>query len=110
MLKDMSLSKDEAKEYATPSVGDAPKYPWGLQINLCDDDLKKLGISNMPAGTKVTIVAEANVTSEGTNQNQSGETENNMTLQITSMDITGVNGTSAADKAKTLYSAGVSGE
>lgn len=103
MLKDMAMTPEEAKEYTSPSPSDAPKYPWGLQLSLCDDDITKLGIGNMAAGTKVTIMAEATVTNEGTSQNQSGEAENNMSMQITAMDITGVNGKTSEDQANDLY-------
>ena len=34
MMKDLQLTKEEAKEQMEPSADNAPKYPWGLCLNL----------------------------------------------------------------------------
>jgi len=46
------------------------EYPWGLRINLGNDELGKLGIdtSGMSAGDTVAIVAQATVTSISENE------------------------------------------
>lgn len=92
MLKDMSLSKEEAKEYNGMCCSDGsengPKYPYGLCIELNDGSLEKLGINELPAvGKKVLVFAEATVTSISQYQEQSGESESRLSLQITSLDI-----------------------
>jgi hypothetical protein len=98
-LINMQQSAEEAKEYAQPSVEDAPKYPWGLCITLNDDSLDKLGVKGLPAGgTEVTIIAKATVSRTSENQTQSGETERSLDLQITDMRLN----TGSSD-AKSMY-------
>lgn len=90
-MKDMSLTAEEAKEYA----GDmccgpdekGPKYPYGLTISLNDGSIEKLGITSLPmVGTKVNIMAVAVVTSIEQRQDSDGENETSMCLQITQME------------------------
>jgi hypothetical protein len=90
-LINMEMSKEEAKEYAQPSVSESPKYPWGLCLTLNDDSLKKLGVTKLPSvETVVTITAKATVSSVRENQTQGGESEASMDLQITDMQIDGI--------------------
>ncbi len=89
-LVNMEMSKEEVKEYQEgPSPSEAPKYPWGLCIQLNDDSLKKLGLDKLPsAGTEVALVAKAQVTRVSENQTQSGDSEASLELQITHMTVT----------------------
>jgi len=97
----MEMSKEEAKEYNNgPSPEEAPKYPWGLCIQLNDESLKKLGVDKLPqAGTEVTIIAKAQVSRVSENQTQGGESEASMELQITDMTMS----TGADDLLSKLY-------
>lgn len=58
-LINMKMDSEEAKEMTSPQQADAPKYPWGLQINLDDKAMEKLGLGKLSAGQEVTIVAKA---------------------------------------------------
>ena len=100
-LINMEMSKEEAKEYNNgPSESEAPKYPWGLCIQLNDESLKKLGVDKLPqAGTEVTIIAKAQVSRVSENQTQGGESEASMELQITDMTMS----TGADDLLSKLY-------
>lgn len=90
-LINMEMSKKEAKEYTQPEPSDAPKYPWGLCINLNDDSLEKLGLDKLPSvETEVTIIAKAVVSSTRESQTQGGETERSLELQITDMKLGGI--------------------
>lgn len=90
-LINMKMDAEEAKEQTQPTEKDAPEYPWGLCITLNDDSLEKLGVSELPKiGTKVTIMAEADVTSVSSYQTQGGEAELSVSLQITDMKLGGV--------------------
>ena len=89
---DMKLAKEKAKKMATgcePSVGKGPRYPYGLELNLEKDQLKKLGLSTKgrKVGEKGTIVAEYEISSISERQQQSGEDSQNMSLQITKLKI-----------------------
>ncbi len=85
----MKLSKEEAKEQTSCAPDqDAPRYPYGLSINLDDDSLEKLGIGNdVNVGDEVQIVASATVQSKSGYQTMMGDAENSLTLQITDMAV-----------------------
>lgn len=103
-LINMKMDAEEVKEQTNPTAQDAPKYPWGLCITLNDDTLEKLGIDKLPeVNTEVRIVAKAEVTSVRTWQTQGGEDESTVELQITDMQVSGMDtGTGAMlyDKSK----------
>lgn len=83
-------------------AGDLPPYPYGLQLRLNEEDMKKLGIDTMPTGTEVTIKASTTVTSTAEfDYIDEDETNNaNMTLQITDMEIDKIHD---SDVAKRFY-------
>lgn len=103
-MVNMQMSAEEAKEYAScsPSTDNAPKYPYGLCLDLCDDSLEKLGITDLPAvGTEMTLVAKVIVTRTGAYQTQGGEGESSMGLQITDMEL--ARPSTPRDVASNLY-------
>lgn len=97
---DMKMSKKEAQAEYEPSKDDLPAYPWGLSIRLGDDEIEKLGASDLKAGDEVTITCKANVTGCSSNQSLLGKTNNSIDLQITAMEIGDDGGTAVT---KTLY-------
>ena len=99
-LVNMKMSKEEAKEQSSPSASGAPEYPYGLQLNLDDDAMEKLGIGDgMNVGDEVTITAKAKVTSKSGYQTMVGDAENSVGLQITDMEVSG----ESSKASKTLY-------
>jgi hypothetical protein len=107
LLTNMQMSAEETKEYTQPEPADAPKYPWGLCISLDDGSLEKLGVDELPkVDAEVTIVAKATVTSVRESQTQGGESERNVELQITDMQIGGLKTDLAEQTAKKLYTKG----
>jgi len=69
-------------------------YPYGLQLRLCTDEISKLGIDvkNMKVGSKVTIVAQADITEIRQEENliysgKAPKSENHIALQITDMQV-----------------------
>lgn len=109
-LQSMALSPEEAKEMmgdcCAPSMmsdeDKGPKYPYGLTIYLCDETLAKLNLGTLPdVGTKFTLMAIVEVTSNSQRQTQDGK-DVSMDLQITDMALS-----SGPDKtpAQSLYSA-----
>jgi len=88
-LKSMKLAKREAQPEPTSIAGkdDGPRYPWGLQLELNDEALEKLGMSSLPkVGKTCTVQAKAIVTGVRENQNQSG-TNRSVSLQITDLGV-----------------------
>lgn len=86
-LINMQMSAEEAKEETQPSVAEAPKYPWGLNIRLDDDAMAKLGLSTLEVGSEVMIVAKAKCTSCSSREVQGGDSESSCELQITDMSV-----------------------
>jgi hypothetical protein len=91
-LTNMQMSEEEAKEYAgiatSEGVGNAPKYPYGLEVCLRDDSLKNLGIEKLPeVGTEMLLMAKVIVTSVRSSQQMDGDKESGCDLQITDMSL-----------------------
>jgi hypothetical protein len=79
------------KETAEPTM-DEPSYPWGLELSLNEDSIKKLNldIENVSAGDEVYFAAMAKVTRIALNENvdeRTGKTNKNgdVGLQIQKM-------------------------
>lgn len=87
----MKMTAEEAKDCGAICTQDGddkgPAYPYGLCIYLDDKALAKLGITTLPdVGTKMTLHAVVEVTSNSQRQTQDGKTVN-MDLQITDMEL-----------------------
>lgn len=99
-MVNMQQSAEEAREDAgllDTSTSDLPRYPYGLQLYLDDESLKKLGMSLPPIGSTMTLQAMVTVTSTSSNQTQGSEPETCLGLQITDMALAPAQGPSAAD-------------
>lgn len=103
------ISMENTPQEALQQVGmtpasDAPKYPWGLEINLNDDSLDKLGVKALPAvGTEVTIVAKATVSSTSERATEGEGACASMCLQITDMQLDGLDADLFGRAAEMLY-------
>jgi len=103
-LINMQMSAEEAKEYTEPSLAEQPKYPWGLCITLNDESLDKLNVKTLPTvETVVTIIAKATVSRISENQTQGGESERSMDLQITDLQLDGLETDLLGRAADMLY-------
>lgn len=93
-LVSMAMTAEEAAEYAggcpTPAGTDPdlPKFPWGLCIDLSDESLAKLGITELPpAGTEMMLAASVQVDTTGSSERIGEGREIRMSLQITAMAL-----------------------
>jgi hypothetical protein len=108
-MKDMKLTAAEAKAYdgecCGPSGADAgPRYPWGLELYLHDEVLKKLGMATLPAvGTELVLQAKVHVTGVSMRERQGGEKSQTLDIQITSMELAAPAGDVLGRAAKKLY-------
>lgn len=103
-LINMENTQQQATEQVSPSADKGPKYPWGLQISLNDDSLEKLGVTALPAvGTEVTIVAKATVAATREYSTEGSGSEASMDLQITDMQLDGLDQDLLGRAAKILY-------
>ncbi len=83
-LKLIDMKRDQPDEESGPTAMPAdlegPQYPYGLNINLCDDELEKLGITELPTvGGEVHGMFAGMITSA--NQ-EPGDGERRLSIQI----------------------------
>jgi hypothetical protein len=90
MQKTPEQVNEEVSANAAPMTAKAenvPKYPWGLCINLEDDQLDKLGIDGeCEVGDQIHLCAMAKVTSCSENETE-GKTRHRIELQITHLAV-----------------------
>lgn len=87
-LQDMKMNESEMKQYEGSVVADAPKYPYGLRIDLNQESLKKLGILSLPrVGDEFMLHAKVEVCCTSENENIKGEMQANVGLQIMEMAL-----------------------
>lgn len=74
------------KSMEVTSVPSEPKYPWGSELNLEDEAIKKIGIDieNTKADDEVYFVARGKVTNLSMRDNLGGK-QHSMSVQITDM-------------------------
>lgn len=103
-LVSMAFTAEEAAEYSggvTAAPGDQPKFPWGLCLELNDEALTKLGITELPAvGSTLLLQAHVQVVSIGESQQIDNDKESRASLQITEMAL---GAPEAGDPAEKLY-------
>lgn len=86
-LTNMKLTQAEAKDTECPCKPEMPEYPWGLQLDLNNDVLQKLGISLPQVGTTLLLHARAEVKRVSASDEMGGEKRMSVTLQITDMAL-----------------------
>ncbi len=90
-LTDLKITKAEAKKeskaYAISGPGDGERYSYGTRLTLDDAELKKMGITELPAvGTVLMFEAKAKVISSRQSASESSDSRS-IELQITHMDL-----------------------
>lgn len=82
-LTDMKQSKKVSEGVLEPS-----RYPYGLDLDLDSDNLKKLGIKELPdVGTEMIVVGVGVVTSTHTSERVEGKADRNITIQLQKLEI-----------------------
>lgn len=94
-MKDMKLSsmrlpkmsKKEMGEKMTVGIpGDRDEFPYGLRLNLNEDQIKKLdGLFEADVEGEVMIHAKAKIIDKRSHDMKGGKTERNIELQITDL-------------------------
>ncbi len=83
----MKLTKSEQSDIKEAVLSEAPRFPWGLSVNLDEDSLEKLKVEELPkAGDEFEMVATVKVTSVSENEDEGG-TRRSVGLQITDMAL-----------------------
>jgi len=101
-LTNMKMSKKEVKGDCCGEIAsEQPRYPWGLGINLDEESITKLGITELPTvGDPKMIVAYVDVTETREEDSVGGKKRRNIRLQITDMSL---EKKVKPNKLKTLY-------
>ena len=99
-LTDMKLTKEEGKEEYPTMVSEkstGPQYPWGLDIDLDNNALEKLGISieDFSVGDEIEIRAVGKIKRLSSALYEEEEQDDRMDIQITKM---GISSSSTFDK------------
>lgn len=102
-MKSMKLSKSEQKEMSVPVQVNKDEYPYGLRITLGKDQLKKLGLSKLPAvGDEFIADAKLVVKSVSAGAAESGEYAS-CDLQITDLGLEEDEAAKTNDTAKKMF-------
>lgn len=91
-LVNMAYTKAELKERNSPKtspsyLGEAEKYPYGLNITLNEDQIKKLGIKLPKSGSMMSLHAQCKVVSVSSNDRANGGTDRRIELQMQKMCV-----------------------
>lgn len=94
--------KAESDRWKGDSVEEMDDYPYGLTVNLDDDTMGKLGLTDkdFDTGEPVMLMAEAVITEDRINT-INGKTRRSMAIQLRKIAIT--QGDEKADVSTTLY-------
>jgi hypothetical protein len=106
-MTSMMMTKAEAKtmlgDCCPSDASNAPKYPYGLSFSLDEGSMKKLGMTELMAvGHKYTMIVKCEVTSTSQRQEQDGDTNMHMELQITDIEM-GDDSKPKTDRADKMY-------
>jgi hypothetical protein len=101
-LTSMKLTKKEATSSPAPAMPEAPRYPWGLTVDLNDEVLSKLKMTTLPS-VEDAFVLVAKVYVKGVRANETAESgkNRNVELQITALCLEDVD--DAAEYADVLF-------
>ncbi len=87
-LVNMKRSKQEIKEQSKPVGVGVNEYPYGLQLNLDDDEIDKLpGTETLQVDDYVVIKAIGKVTRVASNDISGGDKRRDLGIQIEKLDI-----------------------
>ena len=85
----VNMKRKKSESDSELSIDDN-EFPWGLQIHLHEDELKKLGIKELPeVGGEIGLEAKVTVTSASINETKDNGVDRSITLQITDLGLFG---------------------
>jgi hypothetical protein len=89
-LTNMKIKKKKVRNEAMALPDEnRERYPYGLEVSLNDESLRKLGLDVKDYDVKenLKLVCKAKITRLSSNENLEGE-DNHMSLQITDLSVT----------------------
>ena len=103
-LTSMKRTKTEKKEGSDMACcpGDQEDFPYGLRVDLRDEEIEKLKLALPEVGSTMVLVANAKVISVRESADENGN-DRNIELQITEMELAPYKNDNT-DHVKKLYS------
>jgi hypothetical protein len=97
--------KDAKKETIEAIENEEPKYPWGLQLNMNNDELEKLGLMDekIKVGDEIRIEAVCKVIGVNEDETLNEGIRKNVRYQITEMEIETEEESEPQKMAKKIY-------
>jgi hypothetical protein len=87
-LKSLLTTSQEKREGSILSVEDKPSYPMGLRLELDEETVKKLGLSEMPdVGSFMHLLGKAEVIVVRKEEGRGDDHSFSMTLQLQDADL-----------------------
>lgn len=85
---DMKITESEKKDASLLSVvDDRPNYPYGLEIRLDSETIKKLNLKDPQVGQKMMMEAMVEITSVSSTNFKGDEKKYTVNMQITQMEL-----------------------
>ena len=80
--------KKEDQDKVEAYCDEQDKYPWGLRLNLCNEQLDALGMKDLPkVGSNLTITCAVDVVEARASERQGGEEQRSVELQVTAIGL-----------------------
>ena len=90
-MKSMEMTKEGTDKMAIPSEvdsGNMMKYPYGLEIRLDDESIKKLDMKELPeSGSSLMLRAKVEVVENSSRDTKGNGKKKSLVLQITHMAL-----------------------
>lgn len=98
MKRDQQDKDAKSDEACSPCHSEQPDYPWGLRLNLGDEEVAALGLGQLPsAGAQVQLAGIGKVM--GVREEEvEGKTKRTLEIQITDLGLQVGDGRSIADR------------
>lgn len=87
-MVDMKMGKADKKNTMPLAIEDGgPDYPWGLQINLDDAALTKLGIKELPDAESAAHIMAVGKVTRVSSTSEGGKMRRSMEIQIMKLNV-----------------------
>jgi hypothetical protein len=96
-MKRSDEAKDDAME-CKPCQGDMPDYPWGVRLNLDEEQLSQLGIGPMPTAGAVVLIEAKGMVTGMREEHIDGKLRRGLEIQITELGLDTGGGKTLAER------------
>lgn len=97
-MKRDQVEKDASEDACSPCHGEQPDYPWGLRLNLGDEEVEALGLKTLPSAGALLQLAGIGKVMGVREEEVEGKTKRTLEIQITDLGLQVGDGRSTADR------------